>query len=72
MVKTTCPRCQGFAADTRTASFTIAGVTHTVPGIWLAGRSREYKVGLAGYAQACADWADQCAMALQFEAEHAA
>ncbi len=67
---TDCQNCQGWATETRgkMTSFVIAGVSHVAPDMWLAGRSsRAPGEGMDQIISAMNDWADGCAMAIQFE-----
>ncbi len=66
-----CPQCVGFRGDPRglMTSFTVGGVWHTAPDMWLASRSTRHGGTLEAYRAATADWAGQCALAARFQDE---
>ena len=66
-----CPQCAGFRGDPRgrMTSFTVGGVWHTAPDMWLASRSTRRGGDLAALREAMADWADQCELAARFQDE---
>ena len=66
-----CPQCVGFRGDPRglMTSFTVGGVWHTAPDMWLASRSTRHGGTLEAYRAATADWAEQCALAARFQDE---
>lgn len=71
-----CPACQGFDEQRKTgkgghvASFTVRGVRHFAPDIWLAGRSTRIAAeeglnGIDAYLQACLQFAFVCGIEAQ-------
>jgi hypothetical protein len=76
MKTSNCPNCSGFADAPKSENirrFTLEGVAHFVPDVWLAGRSlrigREHRdmKGTETHVAALHDWAGGCAMAVEFE-----
>jgi len=68
-----CPYCEGWktettAKDGHMTSFTVAGVWHTAPDMWLAGRSRT----AGSVEQAMRDWAFGCECQAMIEAQRKA
>ena len=68
-----CPSCSGWDGDSRhrPTGFTIEGVRHHAPDMWLAARASRHGHGVESFMAACRDWAEQCAMAAAYEAQHA-
>jgi len=72
---TECPNCGGFEKRARAkgssghfAKFTMNGVTHEAPDIWIAGRSNRYKLPAKdAYLAACKEWADGCLIEIEME-----
>lgn len=67
-----CPSCVGFKAETRgrITPFTIGGVTHYAPDIWLGSRAN--RIGgdaMAAFSGAMHVYADQCAIAARHDAQ---
>lgn len=80
MTNTNCPSCSWMKNDkrARVTSFTLGdGITHYAPDMWLAGRTTALRLeGITNHMEAAriaiGQWADQCDMQQQHEAQRAA
>ena len=67
-----CPNCRAWQDDKRghVTHFRLAdGVTHCAPDMWLASRGERTGGTMDALWSAMRAWADQCALAAQFEAQ---
>lgn len=69
-----CPTCAGFADDKRCrpTSFTLNGIKHVAPDMWLAARSTSHGGGVDAVFAAMQDWANHCELERRFESQRAA
>lgn len=72
-----CPSCAGFKSETRgrIATFTVNGIRHYAPNIWLGVRSerlqREGDQPMSSWYRAMLSYTEQCELAARFDAERA-